>query len=279
MPEFNNQEITLIRNEINRMREVLINAMNKGRILDPLHNDMIRRFVQNKEIPARPTNTIHIMKQFIVSTTSQADIRKQLRDKYNQGHNFGIDDIPRIISSLFNDTRFLNDNMWEPNNLMQIANEVANTIAQEYDLEVYRPRTYGNPIKPHIILILKTGSEQIFRKTQNGINAFYTEIENSCREGPKSMWCYAKNFSRPIRNVGIALICDFFKEIGFIQFLKVDYQVREKFPQLIQSQKNYTDRELFLIFQELATQLNISPFHLDKIIYLYGWAQGKGYID
>jgi hypothetical protein len=138
-------------------------------------------------------------------------------------------------------------------------------------------------------------------KLANGLNQFYAEIAAACEQGPNAMWAYAEEFAGlnrynpdKIRNVRLALISNFFKEIGFTQFIKVDRQVKTKFPVLIDSVRqnilpelqsppeHYSDKKIFLRIQEISTKIfaleqeenledtNMNPFMIDKIIYIHG---------
>jgi hypothetical protein len=80
------------------------------------------------------------------------------------------------------------------------------------------------------------------------------------------------DFSRPIQNVGPALICDFFKEMGFVRYVKVDHHFRKEFPELISgnTECNQNPKENFMLSQQIADSDGITPYHLDAILYLWG---------
>ncbi len=86
------------------------------------------------------------------------------------------------------------------------------------------------------------------------------------------MWELATEISKSINNVGVALICDFLKEIGFTRYVKVDHHFKREFPELISTSKKckQSPKESFILSQELADSIGITPFHLDSILYLWG---------
>jgi hypothetical protein len=43
--------------------------------------------------------------------------------------------------------------------------------------------------------------------------------------------------------------------------------------------KKSSGKQVFLSSQKLADQLEITPFHLDKLLYLWGWANSNGLIS
>jgi len=117
---------------------------------------------------------------------------------------------------------------------------------------------------------LLTGTKVLDKELSRGLDAFYKKISNA--NTPIAMWDLATEISASINNVGVALICDFLKEIGFTRFVKVDHHFKREFPKLISSSKTckQSSRESFILSQELADSIGISPFHLDSILYMWG---------
>jgi hypothetical protein len=91
------------------------------------------------------------------------------------------------------------------------------------------------------------------------------------------MWNLVNDFSAPIDQVGPALVCDFFKEIGFTRYVKVDHHFSKQFPKLIISRESckLNPKRSFILSQEIADTVYLTPFHLDSILYLWG-RYGKG---
>ena len=82
----------------------------------------------------------------------------------------------------------------------------------------------------------------------------------------------ALEVSKSINNVGVALVCDFLKEIGFTRFVKVDHHFKREFPELLSTSKTckQSPKESFILSQELADSIGITPFHLTRSLYLWG---------
>jgi hypothetical protein len=217
------------------------------------------------------------MKQFVVAATSQASVRLQLAQKYNDGHLYTSNDVARIMSELFQDDRFLDDNNWQPERLERLASDIASGMDQN-SLKNYKTKTYvkGEDLQKHIILILQTGSAKLKEKISNGLDLFYAEVESACQT-PDRLKKYPKELSSGIRNVGVALISAFIKELGFTKFFKMDVHIKKRFPTLLPPRlQKPTESQLFSLFHEVASRIGETPFHLDKAIYLHSYLNGKG---
>ena len=115
-----------------------------------------------------------------------------------------------------------------------------------------------------------SGTSKLQKELIPGLDLFYDKISRVTV--PLEMWRLVNEFSGTINQVGPALICDFFKEIGFIRYVKVDHHFRKEFPQLISSLKSCSQdpKHSFILSQEIADLIEITPFNLDAILYLWG---------
>ena len=86
------------------------------------------------------------------------------------------------------------------------------------------------------------------------------------------MWALVEDFSKSIKQVGPALMCDFFKEIGFVRYVKVDHHFSKQFPKLVKQKEDcgLSPKRSFILSQEIADAVGMTPFHLDSILYLWG---------
>jgi len=114
------------------------------------------------------------------------------------------------------------------------------------------------------------GTLKLRQELKFGIESFYAKISKVTI--PPEMWNLVNNFSAAIDQVGPALICDFFKEIGFTRYVKVDHHFRKEFPQLLNTMGScgQNPKQSFILSQEIADAVGIAPFHLDAILYLWG---------
>ncbi|MBO4520558.1 MAG: hypothetical protein J5787_05070 [Alphaproteobacteria bacterium] len=85
--------------------------------------------------------------------------------------------------------------------------------------------------------------------------------------------------SGEIRGIGLALACDFLKEIGYVEYPKPDVHIKDIIGQLFfkktKNDKPITDEEAIFKVREIANNANVSAFAVDKILWLIG--SGKYY--
>jgi thermostable 8-oxoguanine DNA glycosylase len=110
------------------------------------------------------------------------------------------------------------------------------------------------------------------RKLKNGLASFYKELDEINNKPAQNIWDYLLEFPKNIHNVGSALICDFIKGVGYKNFVKVDHHFKKEFPQLLgfANCDKLTAKEHFILSREITELLNISPFHLDHLLYQWG---------
>jgi len=252
--------IQQIRIEIERRRKRLIELSHQesSQIIS-VERERIQSLLERWESPSRPTDVETLMKQFCVSAFSYAPLRKYLASFI--GNIPMRDTIALSLSRAFNDNEFLNDSSWSPMALHNVARKIQ--LREKYDLS-------RKQFNPRIISVLLTGTKVLDKELSRGLDAFYKKISNA--NTPTAMWEYATQISASINNVGVTLICDFLKEIGFTRYVKVDHHFKREFPKLISSSKTckQSPKESFILSQELADLVGITPFHLDSILYLWG---------
>jgi hypothetical protein len=254
------QDINAIRQELERRRGILILlSRNHSFPMDIVERSRIQSILEHWEVPLRPTDIPTLTKQFCVSTFSYAPLRRYLKGQ------IGVlpmrDTIALALSNAFNNDDFLNDSNWLPESLYNLAQKIQET--NQYDLT-------SRQFKPRILAVLLTGSLKLRRELKDGIEAFYARVSEVTV--PLEMWNLVNEFSSSIDQVGPALICDFFKEIGFNRYVKVDHHFRKEFPQLVNTMRScgQNPKQSFILSQEIADAVGITPFHLDSILYLWG---------
>ncbi|MBP7509187.1 MAG: hypothetical protein KA807_15350 [Prolixibacteraceae bacterium] len=246
--------------EINRRRKRLIELSYQDNTpIVPVERERIQSLLERWESPTRPTDVESLMKQFCVSAFSYAPLRKYLISV--------IGDIPMrdtiaiTLSKVFNENEFLTDSNWSPTSLHGLASRIQSR--EKFDLS-------RKLFKPRIISVLLSGTKFFEGELSQDLDAFYQKI--TFADTPIEMWKLALEVSKSINNVGVALVCDFLKEIGFTRFVKVDHHFKREFPELLSTSKTckQSPKESFILSQELADSIGITPFHLDSILYLWG---------
>jgi hypothetical protein len=69
-------------------------------------------------------------------------------------------------------------------------------------------------------------------------------------------------------HVGPVLFCDFLKNIGFPEFVKVDYHFQKEFPNL--TDEKLSIKKQFIRSLELCKILGVTPFYFDHLMYQWG---------
>ena len=123
-----------------------------------------------------------------------------------------------------------------------------------------------------MISVILDGTKEMGQRLEFGIERFYHELEEINKSTGEEMWKYVAEFARQIYNVGTALICDFLKDIGCDRFVKVDHHFKKEFRSLLglNDCKKLSSKEHFIWSQEISNLLEMSPFHLDHLLYQWG---------
>lgn len=99
-------------------------------------------------------------------------------------------------------------------------------------------------------------------------------------------WFYEDERARPalplllkeeISGFGLALACDFLKEIGFLEYGKPDIWLRKIFVSLGLCSPEATDSELLKAIIRVAQNSGATPYKVDKVFWLIG--SGNFYLD
>lgn len=252
--------INQIRTEIEQRRKRLIDlSYQKSNPIIPIERERIEALLEKWESPSQPADVETLMKQFCVSAFSYAPLRKYLISII--GDIPMRDTIALTLSKVFNENEFLSDSSWSPISLHRLASKIQ--LREKFDLS-------RKLFKPRIISVLLSGTKFFEGELSHGLDGFYRKISSA--KSPIEMWNLALEISESINNVGVALVCDFFKEIGFTRYVKVDHHFKREFPELLSTSRTckQSPKESFILSQELADSIGITPFHLDSILYLWG---------
>jgi hypothetical protein len=103
----------------------------------------------------------------------------------------------------------------------------------------------------------------------SGLDMFYSKVSEALICGPEYTWSFMENFSSNIIGVGPVLLADFLKNIGFVEFVKIDQRLKKEFPKLIKGSQP-TPKSMFIYAWRLCEQLKMNPFVFDHILYQWG---------
>lgn len=258
----NQNEIKYVHAELMRRRDKLIRlAYDQNIQMDKLDRECIISFFEHWEIPKRPKNIPDLMKTFFTCCFSYAPLRKHLSSILGSLPTSST--LPSCLSIIYSENGFLIDQNWMPNKLHDIAVKIQQK--ENFDLKKIK-------FKPRMIAVILDGSMEMEKHLESGVEKFYQELKEINRSSGHEMWKFVSEFPRKIRNVGTALICDFLKDIGYDRFVKVDHHFKKEFPNLLglSDCKKLSSKVHFILSQDIANKLEISPFHLDHILYQWG---------
>jgi hypothetical protein len=258
----NKKKIKSVHSELMRRRDKLIKfAHNPNFQMEQLDRECIITFFEHWELPKRPKNIPDLMKTFFSCCFSYAPLRKYLTSIAGSLHTSST--LPNCLAKIYSKDEFLIDKNWIPSRLNDIASEIQQK--EKFDLK-------SNKFKPRMIAVILTGAPEMEKRLENGIDKFYQELDRINSSTVEEIWKYVSGFQKRIYNVGTALTCDFLKNVGCDQFVKVDHHFKKEFPNLlgIDDCKKLNSREHFSLSQEISNLLDISPFHLDHLLYQWG---------
>lgn len=124
--------------------------------------------------------------------------------------------------------------------------------------------------RPRIIFSLSTALPKVKDKILLDPKGFYKKADEISCQHPGRAFDYAKKFSEDIKKMGTGLVCNFFKELGLLQYVKVDVHVKDFLDNLNTDCKKLNDKEKFILTWLLAKEAGMEPFFLDKILYVGG---------
>lgn len=245
-----------------RRRDLLISFAHDSQIpMESLDRECITTFFEQWELPKKPENIPDLMKTFFTCCFTYAPLRKYLSSI--AGSIPTPEMLPDCLSKIYSEKAFLLYQNWTPLKLHEIAVKIQER--KNFDLK-------SNQFQPRMIAVLLDGSLEMHHRLELGLESFYSELEEINGKSGYEIWAYVSGFSSNIYNVGTALICDFLKDIGCDQFVKVDHHFKNEFPKLLgfNDCKKLSSKDHFVLSQSIAESLKISPFHLDHLLYQWG---------
>ena len=206
-----------------RRRDLLIRFANDSQIpMENLDRKCIVAFFERWELSKKPGNIPDLMKTFFTCCFTYAPLRKYLSSV--AGSIPTPEMLPDCLSKIYSERAFLVDQNWTPLKLHEIAEKIQER--ENLDLK-------SNQFQPRMISVLLDGSLEMHRRLKFGLESFYSELNDINGKSGHEIWAYVSGFSNNIYNVGTALICDFLKDIGCDQFVKVDHHFKNEFPKLL----------------------------------------------
>lgn len=276
--DINQARLKEIKGEIHQKELWLIHTAENANRFDTTHTEMVLDFIRDNKVPKRPQTLNKLMIQFLSSAFSYNRIRKQLRkinrEKYYRDYYPIREDHEKILAYLLDDERFLLEDYWYPLKFESLIKEVERKgqyknqhIISDYWLE-------------HIMGILRTAPTKLIEITNQDVNTFYAmvdrisnnDFDNDIFKKAEALWVFATQLSIGISNVGTNLMCDFLKESGFTDYAKMDIHMIRSMSEVlnIYSCSKLSDFESFAVTQWIASKIKMTPFKLDKILYVYG---------
>lgn len=256
-----------VKAEVLRRQALLIRLANGDIPVDPAHvmdetdRIHIQSYLEYGELPEKPEDMRQLMKVYASSCLSQSMIRRQLTRL--MGSIPMPETIPLCLEKAFDEPAFADNRHWTPEAMFELTADLENRERMEgADLRSVSMRA-------RIIAILMDGSRLLEKKLGHGLAPFYREISTAIERGSEETWKYAKQFAGSIRHVGPATVCDFLKNIGFSDFVRVEGHFKSEFPQLINEGK-LTMKQQFIKSLTLCEELEMKPFVFDHIMYQWG---------
>jgi hypothetical protein len=218
-------------------------------------------FTPSKEnLPQYPDTEVRLLKEFVSSALSinQPPFRTRNRLKNLLGEIVLGKTIALCLSRLFSTEAFLDDDNWIPLALNSLATEIKRN--QRDDFELYVLDTISA-----IALVMQV-------ELVSGLSKFYSRIDDATSQGPEEAWEFTRKFTRDIPSVGPVLMSDFLKNVGYLNFVKIDFHLKREFPALLSGAR--TDaKSLFILSWHLCEELGMTPFIFDHIMYQWGRAK------
>ncbi len=99
---------------------------------------------------------------------------------------------------------------------------------------------------------------EVFDKDSNKRHEFFKNQKNR-----NTRWLKIDGF-------GLALACDFLKEIGYLNFSKPDIHLKGIFASLQFCEPNPNDITVIKIIERIAENVGVTPYNVDKVFWLIG---------
>jgi hypothetical protein len=123
--------------------------------------------------------------------------------------------------------------------------------------------------RSRIILSLATALPKVRRELLTDPVAFLGRLDEVSRRSPGQAYEAARRFGDGILQMGTSLVCNFFKELGLLYYVKVDVHVGDFIDELGPTETLGTKQQ-FILSWLLAREAGMAPFFLDRILYVGG---------
>jgi len=123
--------------------------------------------------------------------------------------------------------------------------------------------------RSRIILSLATALPKVRREVLPDPVAFLDRLDEVSRRSPGQAYEAARRFGDGILQMGTSLVCNFFKELGLLYYVKVDVHVGDFIDEL-EPTRALGAKQQFVLGWLLAREAGMAPFFLDKILYVGG---------
>jgi len=123
--------------------------------------------------------------------------------------------------------------------------------------------------RSRIILSLATALPKVRREVLANPTAFLDRLDELSRRHPGRAYEAADRFAEGIMQMGNPLVCNFFKELGLLYYVKVDVHVGDFIDELA-LKRDLGPKQQFVLSWLLAREAGMPPFFLDKILYVGG---------
>lgn len=123
--------------------------------------------------------------------------------------------------------------------------------------------------RSRIILSLATALPKVRREVLPDPAGFLDRLDDVSRRNPGQAYEAARRFGDGILQMGTSLVCNFFKELGLLYYVKVDVHVGDFIDEL-EPTRSLGAKEQFVLSWLLAREAGMAPFFLDKILYVGG---------
>jgi hypothetical protein len=218
--QFDESQVSRVKSELERRRNVLVGiARNPKSPIDKLDRHEIIVYLDKFKIPSRPKVVPDLLRTFFSSAFTYHRVRSFNKSRFGEIPTRST--IGDCLAVVFGVSSFRLDETWIPVKLRGIARQIQSR--KGYDLNSREP-------EPRMIRVLLDGSLVFEKYLKDGITKFWNRWDEISQKGAKTICQEVEEFSRPIHNVGYALTCDFLKESGYSQFVKVDHHFRREFP-------------------------------------------------
>jgi hypothetical protein len=129
--------------------------------------------------------------------------------------------------------------------------------------------SYSKQARSRIILSLATALPKVRREVLANPTAFLDRLDGLSRRHPGRAYEAADRFAEGILQMGNPLVCNFFKELGLLYYVKVDVHVGDFIDELA-LKRDLGPKQQFILSWLMAREAGMPPFFLDKILYVGG---------